>query len=119
MTKQTRRKFSAELKAKAALEAIKNQKTLAQLSQQYEINPIIISKCHSALLHNVTLVSQVQRHNLAKLASATKAIFYAQLSHLKVVNVFFQKFVKIMNTAAQMEAITTNHQNFTSRYKTS
>jgi len=34
MTKQTRRKFSPEFKAKVALEAAKEQLTLAQLSQQ-------------------------------------------------------------------------------------
>ena len=33
MTKQTRRKFSAEFKAKFALEAIKNQKTMVQLTK--------------------------------------------------------------------------------------
>lgn len=33
MTKQTRPKFSAEFKAKVALETTKNQKSLAQLSQ--------------------------------------------------------------------------------------
>ena len=38
MTKRTRRKFSADFKAKVALEAFKNQKTLAQLSQQYDVN---------------------------------------------------------------------------------
>ncbi len=40
MTKQTRHKFSAEFKAKVTREATKNQKTLAQLSQQFEVNPI-------------------------------------------------------------------------------
>jgi transposase-like protein len=33
MTKQTRRKFTPEFKAKVALEAAKDQLTLAQLSQ--------------------------------------------------------------------------------------
>ncbi len=43
MTKIKRRKFSADFKAKVALEAIKNQKTLAQLSQQYDVNAITIA----------------------------------------------------------------------------
>ena len=47
MTKRTRRKFSADFQAKVALEAIKNQKTLAQLSQQYDVNVITISKWKS------------------------------------------------------------------------
>jgi transposase-like protein len=44
MTKRTRRKFSPEFKAKVALEAVKNQKTLAELSQHFEVNPVTISK---------------------------------------------------------------------------
>ena len=44
MTKNSRRKFSADFKAKVALEAIKNQKTLAELSQQFEVNAVTISK---------------------------------------------------------------------------
>ena len=39
MTKRTRRKFSPEFKAKVAFEAAKNQKTLAELSQHFEVNP--------------------------------------------------------------------------------
>jgi hypothetical protein len=44
MTKQTRCKLSAVLRAKDSLEAIKNQKTLAQLSKQYVVNAITIYK---------------------------------------------------------------------------
>jgi transposase-like protein len=35
MTKQTRRKFTPEFKSKVALEAAKDQLTLAQLSQKF------------------------------------------------------------------------------------
>jgi transposase-like protein len=44
MTKQSRRKFSAEFKAKVALEAIKNEKTLAELAHQFGFNAVTISK---------------------------------------------------------------------------
>jgi len=37
MTKQSRRKFSADLKVMIALEAIKYQKTLTELSQQFSM----------------------------------------------------------------------------------
>lgn len=47
MTKQTRRKFTPEFKAKAALEAAKDQLTLAQLSQKFEVNAVTISKWKS------------------------------------------------------------------------
>ncbi|MBK9151029.1 MAG: transposase [Saprospiraceae bacterium] len=56
MTKQSRRKFSASFKAKVALEAIKNQKTLAELSKEFEINAVIISKWKSEFLENMAMV---------------------------------------------------------------
>jgi len=42
--KKTRRKFSAAFKAKVAIEALKERKTLAELSTQYEIHSNQIQK---------------------------------------------------------------------------
>jgi hypothetical protein len=53
MTKQTRRKFTPEFKAKVALEAAKDQLTLAQLSQKFEVNAVTISKWKSEFLANL------------------------------------------------------------------
>jgi transposase len=39
MTKRTRRKIDAALKAKIALEAVREQATVADLAQRYEIHP--------------------------------------------------------------------------------
>ena len=54
MTKQTRRKFTPEFKAKVALEAAKEQLTLAQLSQKFEVNAVTISKWKSEFLANLS-----------------------------------------------------------------
>ncbi|MBC7537163.1 MAG: IS3 family transposase, partial [Ferruginibacter sp.] len=39
MKKVSRKKFSAEFKAKVSLEALKEQKTLAELAVQYDLHP--------------------------------------------------------------------------------
>jgi transposase len=39
MTKRTRRKFDAVLKAKIALEVLREQATVADLAQRYEFHP--------------------------------------------------------------------------------
>jgi transposase-like protein len=40
MTKNTRRRIDAGLKAKIALEALREQATVADLAQRYEVQPI-------------------------------------------------------------------------------
>ncbi len=52
MKKQSRRKFSADFKAKVALEAVKNQQTLAELAIKFDVNPVMISKWKSEFLEN-------------------------------------------------------------------
>ena len=39
MTKKTRRKMDAALKAKIALEALREQATVADLAQRYQVHP--------------------------------------------------------------------------------
>lgn len=41
--KRARRTFSAEFKAKVALESIKEVKTISELAQQYQVHPNLIS----------------------------------------------------------------------------
>ena len=50
--KTTRRKFTAEFKAKVALEAIKDQQTLSELSRKFEVSPVIISRWKGEFLEN-------------------------------------------------------------------
>jgi len=62
MTKQTRRKFTPEFKAKVALEAAKDQLTLAQLSQKFEVNAVTISKWKSEFLANLAATFSNERN---------------------------------------------------------
>jgi transposase-like protein len=50
MTKRTRRTHSAGFKAKVALAAIKGEKTLADLAQQFDVHPNQITAWRTQLL---------------------------------------------------------------------
>ena len=43
MEKKTRRKFSADFKAKVVIEALKERSTMEELSRKYEIHPTQIN----------------------------------------------------------------------------
>jgi transposase-like protein len=93
MTKQTRRKFTPEFKAKVAFEAAKDQLTLAQLSKKYEVNAVMISRWKSELIANLsaafevkTEVTETEKVDIDKL--------YAQIGQLKVENDFLKKSCK-------------------------
>jgi transposase len=90
MSKQTRRKFSADFKAKVALEAIKNQKTLAQLSEQFEVNPITISKWKAEFLENAASVFSGQAAVKTEDSPEVERL-YAQIGQLKVELDFLKK----------------------------
>lgn len=47
---RTRRRFSAALKAKVALEAIRGQRTVAELAGEYQVHPTQISQWKKQLL---------------------------------------------------------------------
>jgi transposase-like protein len=42
--KETRRKFSAEFKARVSLDAVKERETLAELAKKYEVSPVVIHR---------------------------------------------------------------------------
>ncbi|MFM9051152.1 MAG: transposase [Bacteroidota bacterium] len=90
MNKGTRRKFSADFKAKVALEAIKNHKTLAQLSEQFEVNPITISKWKAEFLENAATVFSGQPVIKSEDSPEVERL-YAQIGQLKVELDFLKK----------------------------
>nr|CDL66666.1 unnamed protein product [uncultured bacterium] len=52
MGKTTRKKYTPEFKAKVALEALKEQSTLAELAKKYEVSQVMISRWKGELLKN-------------------------------------------------------------------
>ena len=91
MTKQSRRKFSAGFMAKVVIEAIKNEKTLAELSQQFEANAVTISKWKAEFLENMSIVFEHGRERKADSKTPELDDLYAQIGQMKVENDFFKK----------------------------
>lgn len=89
MKKQSRRKFSAAFKAKVALEAVKGQQTLAELSKKFEVNQVVISRWKTEFLENMSAAfekTEKSEDNQVK----TDELF-AEIGKLKVENEFLKK----------------------------
>ena len=91
MIKQTRRKFSPEFKSKVVLETIRNQKTLSELSLQYEVNAVTISKWKAEFLENMPMVFGKTAPSASEDSSPELEKLYAQIGQLKVENDFLKK----------------------------
>ena len=92
MKKQTRRKFSAAFKAKVALEAVKNQKTLAELAKEFEVNPVMISQWKASFLQNMS--AAFEKGKSTEEPDVDTQELYAQIGQLKVENEFLKKSFK-------------------------
>ena len=92
MKKQARRKCAAAFKAKVALEAVKNQQTLAELAKKFDVNTIMISRWKAELLAN--LGSVFEKSGKAEEPDVDTQEWYAQIGQLKVENEFLKKSFK-------------------------
>jgi transposase-like protein len=89
MKKQTRRKFSPAFKAKVALEAVKNQHSLAELAKKFEVNPVMISKRKAEFLANMGSV--FEKPGKEEDPNVDTQELYAQIGQLKAENEFLKK----------------------------
>ena len=70
MTKRPRRNHSADFKAKVALAAIRGEKTLIELSQQFDVHPNQIKQWKDQLLEGAS-GALVQRYPLNGMSTTT------------------------------------------------
>ncbi len=87
--KTTRRKFTAEFKAKVALDAIKEQQSLSELSRKYEVSSVMTSRWKGEFLANAAAVFT----NISEAEKSTEDVekLYAQIGKLKVEVDFLKK----------------------------
>jgi transposase len=70
MTTRTRRKIDAALKAKIALEALREQATVTDLAQRYQLHPNQIYACKKQLLDSGGAFENGNGHGAAELRSS-------------------------------------------------
>lgn len=90
MSKQTRRKFDPEFKARVALEAIKNQHTLAELSKKFDVSGVMISKWKAEFLENMGSVFEKDSSGKKDVGPDVERL-YSQIGQLTVENDFLKK----------------------------
>ena len=89
---KTRRRFSKEFKAEVSIEALKEQKTLTQLSIEYGVHPNQISLWKKELMGKVSGIFDTGRNNIDPLlVEDIKAPLYEEIGRLKVENDFLKK----------------------------
>lgn len=87
---QKRRSYSSEFKAKVALEALKEQQTLQQLAQKYEVHPNQISSWQQEFVQNS---ASVFTKGKKKEEAVDTAKLYEEIGRLKIEVDFLKKRV--------------------------
>jgi transposase-like protein len=86
-----RRTHSPELKAKVALAAIKGEKTIAELAEQFQIHPNQITKWKKQLLNSARAVFENGSSKSTSDDSATIKELHAKIGKLTVEMDFLSK----------------------------
>ena len=80
----TRRRHAAAFKAKVALEAAKQTKTVAELAKMYRVHPVQISQWKKQLLDGVEDLFRDGRRREREEGEARQAELYEQIGRLNM-----------------------------------
>jgi len=79
-----RKNYSASFKAKVALEAVRKEKTISQLSSEYRVHSNQINQWRKRLLEEVPDIFSQKHKNKEKDTEELQAELYQQIGQLKV-----------------------------------
>jgi transposase len=82
--RKLRRRHEAAFKARVALEAVKGEKTIAQLSSEYEVHPSLIRQWKRRLLEQLPGIFSGNGKRSEDDRSALESELYRQIGQLKV-----------------------------------
>ncbi len=91
MARRSRRKFSAEFKAKVVIEALKERSTIEQLARKYELHPTQINTWKKEAVSNMSAVFQTNKTDERINDEKQTEKLYAQIGQLKVENDWLKK----------------------------
>jgi len=91
MTERSRRKFSAEFKAKVVLEALKERSTIEELARKHGLHPNQINLWKKEAIANMSSVFGADKGDDAVDCEKQTEKLYAQVGQLKVENDFLKK----------------------------
>ncbi len=88
---RTRRRFTAEFKAKVALEAIKGHQTVAELATRHELHPTQITAWKREAIEKLAKVFDDKALEPAALRDAEVTKLHAKIGQLVVERIFWRK----------------------------
>lgn len=86
-----RKKFSKEFKSKIAIEALKEEKTTAELSSEYEVHPSQIKEWKSQLKENIPEIFSRGKSREEKNKDELIDRLYRQIGKIQVENDWLKK----------------------------
>ena len=84
MSSTRRRRFSAEFKAKVALEAIRGEQTIAELASRYELHPNLITSWKRQAVENMAAAFAGTSKQKSKSSEAQIKELHAKIGQLTV-----------------------------------
>lgn len=91
MSKTKRKRYSAEFKAKVALEAIKGEQTLAELATKYSLHPNMITTWKRQAIDNMAETFSSKTDRSKELDEAQLKDLHAKIGQLTVERDFLAK----------------------------
>ena len=82
--KRQRRQYSADWKAKVALEAIKGQRTVQEIASHYEVHPTLATHWKKQLLEGAAEIFSDGKRAATDADEELKAELYQQIGKLQV-----------------------------------